>query len=34
MDSVGISTETHEDDDDGYSTLRIKANEPGKQRKE
>jgi len=34
MDSVGISTETYEDDDDGYSTLRIKANEPGKQRKQ
>ena len=32
MDSVGISTETYEDDDDGYSTLRIKANEPGKRK--
>lgn len=29
---MGISTETYEDDDDGYSTLRIKANEPGKQK--
>ena len=34
MDSVGISTETYEDDDDGYSTLRIKANQRGKQRKQ
>ena len=33
MDSVGTSTETYEDEDDGYSTLnRIKANEPGKRK--